>query len=104
MPTTLERILATTAATLPPLRARRSEIEAKALGTPSPPGLLSLWDRKYVALIAEVKRRSPSAGTISADLDPCAHAARYAAAGAAAISVLTEQAHFGGSIADLDQV
>jgi len=54
-----------------------------------------------VALIAEVKRRSPSAGTINAGLDPIAHAARYAEGGAAAISVLTEGPHFGGSVDDL---
>jgi len=57
-----------------------------------------------VALIAEVKRRSPSAGTINAGLDPVAHAARYADAGASAVSVLTEGPHFGGSVEDLRAV
>lgn len=104
MPTTLERILATTSATLPPLRARRSEIEAKALGTPSPAGFLSRWDRSRVALIAEVKRRSPSAGAISEGLDPAGHAVTYARAGAAAVSVLTDGPFFGGSLDDLRAV
>jgi indole-3-glycerol phosphate synthase len=57
-----------------------------------------------VALIAEVKRRSPSAGAINEGLDPVDLAQRYAAGGAAAISVLTEEAHFGGAIADLRAV
>lgn len=104
MPTTLESILATTAATLPPLRSRRSEIEAKALGTPSPAGFLSRWDRKSVALVAEVKRRSPSAGAIREGLDPVAHASRYARAGATAVSVLTDGPYFGGSLDDLRAV
>jgi len=52
------------------------------------------------AVIAEVKRASPSAGAI-ADRDPGAQARAYASAGAAAISVLTEPAHFHGSLADL---
>ncbi len=104
MPTTLERIIATTAATLPPLRARRSEIEAKALDTPSPRPFLSRWDRKRVALVAEVKRRSPSAGAISTDLEPTVHASRYARAGASAVSVLTDGPFFGGSLEDLKAV
>src|SRR5512143_452854 len=104
MPTTLERIIATTAATLAPLRARRSEIEAKALGAPSPRPFLSRWDRKRVALVAEVKRRSPSAGAISSDLDPTVHASRYARSGASAVSVLTDGPYFGGSLEDLRAV
>jgi indole-3-glycerol phosphate synthase len=52
-------------------------------------------------LVAEVKRRSPSAGAIREDLEPGERATIYASHGAAAISVLTDGPHFGGSIADL---
>lgn len=54
-----------------------------------------------LSVIAEVKRRSPSAGDLAVALDPSAQARRYAAGGAAAISVLTEPHHFGGSLQDL---
>src|SRR5437762_3264283 len=57
-----------------------------------------------VAVIAEVKRRSPALGTLSADADPVSLAFLYAQAGAAAISVLTEPRHWGGSVADLAAV
>jgi indole-3-glycerol phosphate synthase len=55
-------------------------------------------------LIAEVKRRSPSAGAIAADADPVALARAYEAGGASAISVLCEPHWFGGSVADLRAV
>jgi indole-3-glycerol phosphate synthase len=54
-----------------------------------------------LAVIAEVKRRSPSVGAIDLDVDPAARAGEYAAGGAAGISVLTEPDHFGGTLDDL---
>jgi indole-3-glycerol phosphate synthase len=56
------------------------------------------------ALIAEVKRASPSTGTIADDVNPSVLARAYEAGGAAAISVLTEPRHFHGSLADLQAV
>jgi indole-3-glycerol phosphate synthase len=57
-----------------------------------------------VRVVAEVKRMSPSAGAIARGLDAVEQARRYAAAGAAAVSVLTDGPGFGGSLADLAAV
>ncbi|QLQ10457.1 MAG: indole-3-glycerol phosphate synthase TrpC [Nocardioidaceae bacterium] len=57
-----------------------------------------------VSVIAEVKRSSPSKGALAAIPDPARLATEYAAGGAAAISVLTEQRRFGGSLQDLRAV
>ena len=53
------------------------------------------------AVIAEIKRRSPSKGALNENLDPAGLARVYADAGAAGISVLTDRKYFGGSLADL---
>jgi indole-3-glycerol phosphate synthase len=57
-----------------------------------------------IALIAEVKKASPSKGIINADIDPVKLATTYAANGAAAISILTEENYFKGSINYLEAV
>ena len=64
------------------------------------PQLLS----EEISLIAEVKRSSPSKGSLATIADPAGLAAQYEKAGAHVVSVLTEQRRFGGSLADLDAV
>src|SRR5690606_7703714 len=57
-----------------------------------------------LSIIAEIKRRSPSAGEIADLPDVSIQASQYLHGGATAISVLTEETHFGGSIQDLAAV
>jgi len=61
----------------------------------------TIRDHSDIAVVAEIKAKSPSAGVIAGNVDPEAIAAAYQMGGAAAISVLTEEDHFGGSLATL---
>lgn len=96
---TLGQILEETRRTLPSLEGDRV-----APAVPDPTADQSLRDalkRTDVAVIAEIKRRSPSKGNLNVDIDAAEQARAFERGGAAAISVLTEPSFFGGSGDDL---
>lgn len=78
------------------------ELVDQCAGLPPARGFVAaLRDPQRLAVISEIKRRSPSKGDLNADLDPAVLAGRYVEGGAAALSVLTDGPHFGGSPDDL---
>jgi indole-3-glycerol phosphate synthase len=79
----------------------RDRLAEAALVAPAVPSFVDALVGPGLAVVAEVKRRSPSRGDLDRALDPVVQADRYAAGGAAAISVLTEPFHFAGSDDDL---
>jgi indole-3-glycerol phosphate synthase len=73
-----------------------------ARSAPPPRGFrAALAEVPHLAVISEIKRRSPSKGDLHAGLDPAALARDYERGGASCLSVLTDVEHFGGSVADL---
>jgi indole-3-glycerol phosphate synthase len=100
----LGRIIHETSSRVATARATRDDLEKRARAVTSLPDFVTALRGQHVKVIAEVKRRSPSRGEINARLDPASHARDYKQGGAAAISVLTEPVHFGGSEQDLTRV
>lgn len=100
----IDAILASTRSRVESLHGRRADLERRAQAAAVPPTFGAGIVGTTVGVVAEVKRRSPSAGVIRSDLDPVAYATAYQAGGAVAVSVLTEEAHFGGSLEDLERV
>jgi indole-3-glycerol phosphate synthase len=80
------------------------ELKDRAAQQPPAQDGIAALRQPGVAVIAEVKRSSPSKGALAAIADPAALAVDYEAGGASVISVLTEQRRFGGSLADFDAV
>jgi len=105
MPSILDEIYAAKRAELAE-QTRIAPLEAvkrQALATPMPRDLVGALAKAPLAVIAEIKRASPSRGDILPGLDPVAVAHEYVDSGAAAISVLTDR-HFKGSLEDLRSV
>jgi indole-3-glycerol phosphate synthase len=103
----LAQIVAEKHAEVAAAKARVPEREVRARLADAPParpfaGALAV--ARLPSLIAEIKRRSPSAGAIRPDLSPVEVADSYARGGAAALSILTDGPHFGGSLATLAEV
>jgi len=105
----LERIVAATRVSLAQRMARRtmSEVESLARGaSPARDFAAALREKRNtgIAIIAEVKRASPSKGWLNQALDAPALAVSYQSGGASAVSVLTEKDFFHGGFSDLEQV
>ncbi|HVY97686.1 MAG TPA: indole-3-glycerol phosphate synthase TrpC [Solirubrobacterales bacterium] len=79
----------------------QAELEARLAGRGQDRPFNEALTRPGLSLIAEFKRRSPSAGAISADAVVADQVRAYERGGAAALSVLTDEPHFGGSLEDL---
>ena len=104
--TVLDEILAGVRADLEHRMSQVSLDELKSLAAKQDPALdpMPAFRSEGVSVIAEVKRCSPSRGALASIKDPAGLAADYEAGGASAISVLTEQRRFGGSLEDLRSV
>ena len=82
----------------------QERLQERALAAPPPRDFLAaLRAPGRTPVIAEIKKRSPSAGDLAIGIDPARQAALYQEGGAAALSVLCDAVYFGGSLDDLSQ-
>ncbi len=100
----LDTILEATRRRIEPVVAGIDQLIASAAAQPPARGFGSALGVEGLQVIAEIKRRSPSAGDLAPGIDPVDQAVRYVEGGAAAISVLTEPDFFAGSLDDLRAV
>ena len=103
--TILDKILDQTATDVAARKARMpvAALYAKGEGRPAPVSLHGVLSAPGMSVIAEIKRASPSRGVFPVEIDPAVVAADYIAGGAAAISVLTDEPFFQGSLDDMAQ-
>ena len=107
MTTILDRIVASKQQEITERRARFPAVELEKRLSAAPPVRdfrMALMRGPGMGIIAEVKKASPSAGVLRADFDPVAIARSYAAAGADAMSVLTDAPFFQGELAHLTAI
>lgn len=104
--TYLDRILVQTAKNVETRKALVSvaALREKAEAQPAPIDVEAALNREHVTVIAEIKRASPSKGTFPVPVVPSEIAAAYIAGGASAISCLTDEPFFKGSLTDLETV
>lgn len=100
----LGQLIAAATARVDALRPEAAELERRAELAAPTTSFRSALKGSSVAIVAEVKRSSPSKGAINKDLNAADQALAYERGGAAAISVLTEPTRFDGSNDDLEQV
>lgn len=102
VPDILSRIADAKRAALPALLANRGALERRAAERSSFRDFRGALTAAKPAIIAEIKKASPSKGVLSASFDPVGIARQYVSGGAAALSVLTDGEFFQGSLADLE--
>jgi indole-3-glycerol phosphate synthase len=106
MPAYLDNIIAAHRALAADDHRDPDELMARAAASPAPrpftEALVAAGSPTRLAVISEIKRRSPSKGDLDLDLDPASVAKEYESGGAACLSILTDREFFGGSPPDLE--
>ncbi len=103
VPDVLARIIEQKRTEIPAKLKRRAELEAKASGSvQARRDFRQAIERARPAVIAEIKKASPSKGLLRADFEPRDLARAYQSGGAAALSVLTDRPFFQGSLEDME--